>query len=55
MAPTKQTADAPQRPVVTAADPHHGDLRKGAYLRRRDEYRNQLPETTPAARLPKHG
>jgi hypothetical protein len=32
-------------------DSHHGDLRKGAYLRRRADYRSQLLDTTAERQL----
>jgi hypothetical protein len=32
-------------------DSHHGDLRKGVYLRRRANYRSQLLDTTAERQL----
>ena len=61
MAPlTMQTKQQPtaaiDHPASKAPDEHYGDLRKGAYLRRRADY--QMQATSPysaQARTPLHG
>jgi len=38
-----------QSSTVESAEPHHGDLRKGAYLKRRAAYQTQVGSTTARA------
>ena len=37
-----------QNSTAGSSEPHHGDLRKGAYLKRRAAYQMQAGSSTPA-------
>jgi hypothetical protein len=37
-----------QSSTAGSSEPHHGDLRKGAYLKRRAAYQMQAGSSTPA-------
>jgi hypothetical protein len=37
-----------QNSTARSSEPHHGDLRKGAYLKRRAAYQMQAGSSTPA-------
>ena len=36
-----------QNATAGSSEPHHGDLRKGAYLKRREAYQMQAGSSTP--------